>query len=128
MKCYFCQKSLYKNIDFSNIFQIKYEVHNRCYNQNKVNDSVVSFPLLNKIIHINAVFNIFQDNFDENSLFRVYGNILFKQILNNQIDHFIFLDERDKTHISQTVLELILPMFGREIYFFSLFQSSIIRL
>jgi hypothetical protein len=80
------------------------------------------------MIHLYAIFNTFQNHYNENELFRIYANQLFIVVLNNKIENFIFLDERDKAHISETVLELILPMFGREVYFFSLFQSNVIRL
>ena len=126
MRCLLCNKSLYEQINFHNIFKLNYVVHTACMKYHELENKWITFPLRDKVINMYAVFKYYDDKMNEEALFKHYGKILYQYVFTNKITDFIFFDERDKQKISTIDLELILPMFGEEVYFLTLFQNNVI--
>lgn len=128
MECLFCGKSLYKHLSFNNLFKLSYIVHDNCLMYNLLEHQLTTFPLGEKVIQLHAIFKFYDKKMNENGLFLHYGNILYQALLNTFPQDFLFFDERDKQQISTLDLQLILPMFGQEVHFYTLFHNNVIGL
>jgi hypothetical protein len=121
MNCKLCGEHLYRNITFYNLFKYHYYIHKEC--EEKVNRSkdYIVFPLLDKMVMYDYIFEERYEESDKDYLFFKYANILLEKALNNiEWSIIVFID--DSTD-NETII-LTTKLAEEKIIFISIFNEN----
>ena len=82
-KCLICNKPLYEQISFNNIFRNNYTVHSHCLNNIVINEDKEAFPFEDNLIYYDYLFFDIDKTYNFEYLELKYFQILLKRNLDN---------------------------------------------
>lgn len=97
-KCILCNKPLYKDLSFQNIFKHHYHIHCNCLTLlNKTN--LITFPFLEILVHIHILFPSNSKKINKSKLFTLYGSHYFDKLHQTTDASIIYLVDEFMTDI-----------------------------
>lgn len=93
MYCKLCGKHLYEKITFMNLFKMNYDIHDECFKSIN-NQEYLVFPVLNKLVYFDYLFEERFEKSDANFLYSHYSFILFERMLENREWSIVLILER----------------------------------
>lgn len=93
MYCKLCGKHLYEKITFQNLFKYTYHIHDECEKTLNKNKEYVTFPLLDKLVFFDYLFEHAYEKADRDFLFDTYAeNFYDRMFKNNEWSIVIFVE------------------------------------
>lgn len=121
MYCKLCGKHLYEKITFRILFKLNYHIHIECEELLNRNNEYLTFPLLDKIVLIDYLFEERYDDSDELFLYEKFSENLFSRLLRNSDWSIIVFTE--KKFENETVI-LLLKLAEKAVLFVSVFNEN----
>lgn len=120
MYCKLCGKHLYETITFTNLFKWNYEMHRECEALYIEDRPIQVFPLADKMVHYEYLFERGYEQADHGYLFKKYmGNIFTKMINNETWSILILIDDI----LDANDLSLIFQLGTETVYLVSTFAE-----
>ncbi len=121
MNCKLCGEDLYKSLTFYNLFKYNYYIHKECEEKaNRIEDYIV-FPLLDKMVMYDYIFEEKHEESDEDYLFTKYANVLFERALSNgKWSIIVYIDDS----IDNETMILTIKLAEEKIVFLSIFNEN----
>ncbi|AIO18787.1 hypothetical protein KQ51_00907 [Candidatus Izimaplasma bacterium HR1] len=122
MFCKLCGEHLYKNITFRNIFKSNYYIHEECENLLNKNSEYTTFPLLEKLVFLDYLFEEKYEESDSDFLFLKYGQYLIERMNVNKDWSVVMFVENE---IDSETMMLIINLAEKAILLISVFNENI---
>lgn len=84
MYCKLCGEHLYKKITFKNLFKLDYDLHIECEDLLNLNKEYMAFPVIDKLIFLDYLFEESFEESDAEFLYNKYSYLLYDRLLNNK--------------------------------------------
>ncbi len=78
-KCKICNKDLYQDISFKNIFKINYTVHSNCLDNIVINNDSAAFPIDGNTVYYDYLFFEIREDYNFEYLEEKYLSILIQR-------------------------------------------------
>ena len=121
MNCKLCGKHLYENITFRNLFKFNYNVHYKCEQLLRTKEDYIAYPLLDKLVYIDYLFEESHEESDREFLYDKYSAILFNRFLDNSDWSIVIILDRI---LDTTTIILTLKMADKALLILSVFNES----
>lgn len=123
MICKLCGEHLYKNITFENIFKFHYYLHRKCEEKLNENEIYYTFPMLNKLVFRDYLFEERNSESDIDFLFQKYSHLLYERMTKNKSWSIVVFTEEK---LLKDDLILITELSDYALLFCSVFNENII--
>ena len=121
MYCKLCGEHLYKDITVNNIFKLRYNIHHNCELKLNKFENYLTYPLLDKLVLHDYLFEDKYENSDSGFLDEEYSYLMYNRLLNNrEWSIVIFVSKR----IENDTLILITKLADNAILFCSVFNEN----
>ena len=126
LNCKICNKNLYKNITFKNMFRINYEIHEECNNYLVFNKEEEVIPIESNTIVYDYVFNDLNEGTDVQYLEVKYLiNLVIKHIKKRDWSMMIYYDEMVEYFVKNYNPYLLINLTNQPILLISLVEKDI---
>ncbi len=121
MYCRLCGEHLYKQITWVNLFKFNYNVHYECEEKMKRNDDYITFPLLDKLVMMDYLFEERYEKSDDDFLNDNYFKFLYERMLKNREWSIVIIVD---TKLSSEDVILVTKLASSKILFIRLFNEN----
>jgi len=119
--CKLCGEHLYKKITFQNLFKFNYFVHEECEKKLNKNIEYNTFPLMDKLVFHDYLFDEFCKDSDLDFLYRMYAENFYERMLKNKEWSIVVFIEA-KLDVNTVIL--VTKLAEKAILFCSVFNEN----
>ena len=125
MNCKICGKNLYSEITFSNMFKIKYEIHEKCIDELQFNFEEEIIPIDSNIVVYDYVFVEIKNEYNEDYLwFKYFNKVLEKHINSKEWSMAIIYDEYIENFLEKFNPYILINLSSNPILLISLMKMN----
>lgn len=121
MICKFCGKNLYETISFSNLFQVRYQIHEECEKRIDAKKEMDVIPVENSVVMYDSLASVGYKETDIDFLFTTYMGEWFLKIKDlHNWSIIIFFDD----YIDTKDIVLVLSMANKGLILFTILGKT----
>ena len=126
LECKICRINLYKNITFSNMFKMNYEVHQECIDKLEFNTEELVIPIESHIIIYDYILKRKSTDYNEEYLWFIYFGIIIKKYIDSdEWSMIIFYDKNIEYFIRNNNPYLLLNLTSNPILLLSIEEKNL---